>query len=381
MSKLDARPQVVKRAPDIAGYTPSSVQHYTPEAPFLLACGVVLARATVGYQSWGKLNAAGDNAVWVCHALTGSSDVETWWPALFGAGKALDPARDFIICANVLGGCYGSAGPNTHGGADFPEISVADIVQHQHLLAQHLGVTKIKLVLGGSMGGFQALEWALRYPSIVQRLALIATSYRQPAQAIALSSLQCAQIERDPKFLAGRYPRDDAPHEGLALARQIGHLSYRCSSELDARFDRERDENGEFQVNRYLAHQGAKLIQRFDANSYLRLNRAMNNFDACSGRGEPRFALGKLNIPALIVAVDSDWLYPANEQARLAALLPNAAHISISSNSGHDGFLLDAAKFEPALRALVNESISQPGGRLKHRPITTDKQMAGCALP
>ena len=354
MSQLDAS-FVKKCVPDIAGHTPNSVQHYTPEAPFVLASGATLQRATIGYQSWGKLNAAGDNAVWVCHALTGSSDVESWWPALFGAGEALDPRRDFIVCANVLGGCYGSAGPHTHGGADFPEISVGDIVQHQHMLATHLGVTKIKLALGGSMGGFQALEWALRFPHMVQRLALIATSYRQPAQAIALSSLQCAQIERDPKFLDGRYAPDDGPTEGLALARQIGHLSYRCSSELDARFDRERDEGGEFQVNRYLAHQGKKLIKRFDANSYLRLNRAMNNFDACNGRGEPRFALGKLSIPTLIVAVDSDWLYPPSEQARLAALLPNAAHISISSNSGHDGFLLDAAKFEPALRALVND--------------------------
>ncbi len=355
MSPLDTRPPGAKLAPDIAGHTPDSVKSYTPEAPFLLASGAVLQRATVGYQSWGTLNSAGDNVVWVCHALTGSSDVETWWPDLFGVGKALDPTRDFIVCANVLGGCYGSAGPHTHGGADFPEITIGDIVQHQHLLAAHLGIAKIKLVLGGSMGGFQALEWALRYPNMVQRLALISTSYRQPAQAIALSSLQCAQIERDPKFLGGRYAQDEAPTEGLALARQIGHLSYRCSSELDARFDRQRDHGGEFQVNRYLAHQGKKLIERFDANSYLRLNRAMNNFDACGSRGEPRFALGKLNIPALIVAVDSDWLYPPNEQARLAALLPNAAHLSISSHSGHDGFLLDAAKFEPALRDLVKD--------------------------
>ena len=363
MSTLDALP-AEKCAPDIAGYTPNSIQHFTPEAPFLLASGMALQGATVGYQTWGTLNSAGDNVVWVCHALTGNSDVENWWPALFGVGKALDPTRDYIVCANVLGGCYGSAGPHSHGGADFPEITLSDIVQHQHLLVAHLGIRKIKLILGGSMGGFQALEWALRYPNVVQRIALVATSYRQPAQAVALSSLQCAQIERDPKFLGGQYPAEDGPSEGLALARQIGHLSYRCSSELDARFDRERDEAGEFQVNRYLAHQGGKLIKRFDANSYLRLNRAMNNFDVCNGRGEPRFALGRLNIPALIVAVDSDWLYPPSEQARLATLLPNAAHISISSNSGHDGFLLDAAKFEPALRALVNEGSGLPSVRV-----------------
>ncbi len=353
-------------APDIAGFIPANVVQFTPEAPLTLASGVALAAATAGYQSWGKLNAAADNVVWVCHALTGNTDVENWWAALFGADKALDPTRDFIVCANVLGGCYGSAGPDTHG-ADFPEITIGDMVRHQHTLALHLGVKKIKLMLGGSMGGFQALEWALQFPAMVQRLALVSTGYRQPAQAIALSSLQCAQIERDPKFLNGRYLADNGPVEGLNLARQIGHLSYRCSAELDARFDRAQDDSGEFEVNRYLAHQGNKLVKRFDANSYLRLNRAMNRFDACAGRGEPRFALGRLNLPALIVAVDSDWLYPPSEQARLAALMPNSAHISIHSNSGHDGFLLDAAKFEPALRALIHDDISTANVRAAQR--------------
>jgi homoserine O-acetyltransferase/O-succinyltransferase len=363
MLSRNSLPPKMPRAPQIDGFIPAQLRRFTPDAPLMLASGVELVAPTVGYQSWGKLNATGDNAVWVCHALTGTTDVESWWPALFGAGKALDPTRDFIVCANVLGGCYGSAGPHTHG-ADFPEITISDMVRHQHALALYLGVKKIKLMLGGSMGGFQALEWALQFPGIVQRLALISTSYRQPAQAIALSSLQCAQIERDPKFLNGRYAPENGPIDGLNLARQIGHLSYRCGAELDARFDRAQDESGEFEVNRYLAHQGNKLVRRFDANSYLRLNRAMNAFDACAGRGEPRFALGRLNIPALVVAVDSDWLYPPSEQARLAALLPHAAHISIHSNAGHDGFLLDAALFEPALRALLHGDAHQANMRV-----------------
>jgi homoserine O-acetyltransferase/O-succinyltransferase len=353
------------RQPDPAAHIPASVRRYTPAAPFVLGSGAVLAQAGIGYQTWGTLNAAGDNAIWVCHALTGTTDVESWWPALFGAGKALDPDAHYIVCANVLGGCYGSAGPLTHGHAAFAGLTIADVVRHQQLLAQHLGITKIKLMLGGSMGGFQALEWALRAPAIVERLALVATSYRQSAGAIALSQLQLAQIERDPLFQGGDYAPSSAPVEGLSLARQIGHLSYRCSGELDARFGREQTASGEFQVNRYLAHQGAKLVQRFDANSYVALNRAMNAFDACEGRGEPRFALGRLNLPALVVAIDSDWLYPPSEQAKLAALLPNAAHMTVHSNSGHDGFLLDAAKFEPALRALVQDLAA--GGTGRHR--------------
>jgi homoserine O-acetyltransferase/O-succinyltransferase len=345
----------MSNAPDFAGFIPNQLQRYTPQAAFVLASGAVIERATIGYQSWGTLNAARDNVIWVCHALTGNTDVEQWWSGIFGPGKALDPNRDFIICANVLGGCYGSAGPSTHGAATFPEISIGDMVRHQQLLMAHLGIRKIKLLLGGSMGGFQALEWALRFPNLVERLALVATSYRQPTQAIALSQLQCAQIERDPKFQNGAYDPNDPPIEGFNLARQIGHLSYRCSAELEARFGRERDVEGHFQVNRYLAHQGNKLTKRFDANSYLRINQAMNQFDACDGRGEPRFALGRLSQPSLIVAIDSDWLYPPSEQARLAALLPNAAHISISSSCGHDGFLLDADKFEPALAALLRD--------------------------
>ena len=345
MSNLDANLPAEKCAPDIAGYTPNSIQYLTPEAPFLLASGMALQGATVGYQTWGTLNSAGDNVVWVCHALTGNSDVENWWPALFGVGKALDPTRDFIVCANVLGGCYGSAGPHSHGGADFPEISVGDIVQHQHLLVAHLGIRKIKLILGGSMGGFQALEWALRYPNVVQRIALVATSYRQPAQAVALSSLQCAQIERDPKFLGGRYSPDDGPIEGLALARQIGHLSYRCSSELDARFDRERDEAGEFQVNRYLAHQGGKLIRRFDANSYLYLTRMMDYFDLSDGFASLADALSQTQARFLVASYDTDWLFPTSQSRELVSeLLRVHKHVSfveLPCPYGHDSFLID----------------------------------------
>ena len=340
---------------------PAGLAQFTPTAPLQLASGAQLEAATVGYQTWGKLNSAGDNAIWVCHALTGTSDVAAWWPDLFGAGRVLDPQRNFIVCANVLGGCYGSAGPlslkpstgQTWGG-HFPALSIGDLVEHQRSLAEHLGIRKIQLVLGGSMGGFQALEWAIRAGAQVERLALIATGYRQNAQAVALSELQCSVVRQDPKFNNGHYLPGQGPDEGLSLARQIGHLSYRCASELEQRFARTRRDDGGFQVTSYLQHQGAKLVRRFDANCYLRLNDAMNQYDACDGRGEPRIALARVTQPSAVIAIDSDHLYPPSEQARLADLLPNAQLYRANSAYGHDGFLLDAASFEPTLRELLH---------------------------
>ena len=219
---------------------PPALQSWTPAAPLRLASGEMLAEATVGYQTWGELNAARDNVIWVCHALTASSDVASWWAGAFGPGRTLDPTRSYIVCANVLGSCYGSAGPSSlepqggqRYGAAFPELSVTDLVEHQRLLADHLGIRRIQLVVGASMGGFQVLEWARLEPVRVRRIALIATSWRQPPQALAQARLQCEFIRRDPKFKGGDYPPDDPPAEGLALARQLGHLTYRSAGELD----------------------------------------------------------------------------------------------------------------------------------------------------
>lgn len=339
-------------------FLPATLRHYTPEAALLLADGSVLERPTIGYQSWGRLNARRDNVIWVCHALTASTDVPAWWPALFGSSRALDPERYFIVCANVLGGCYGSLGPRTERAdgrpwaGDFPSLRIADLVAHQRLLLEHLDLRGIELVIGGSMGGFQALEWALQEPNRVRRLALIATSWRQPPDAVALAELQCALVRQDPKFSNGHYDPADGPVRGLALARQLGHYSYRASDEFEQRFSRTRREDGRLQVLSYLDHQGHKLVQRFDANSYLCLSEAMNHFDL--GAGEPvERVLGRIRARTLVVAIDSDRLYPPREQAELAGLLPNATLLQIHSRRGHDGFLADADGFEPALRALL----------------------------
>lgn len=335
----------------VQGHIPARLQRYTPSASLRLTNGECLHDATMGYQTWGTLNPARDNVIWVCHALTGTSDVESWWPALFGPGRALDPDHYFIVCANVLGGCYGSAGPLTHGAGSFPDIAVSDIVVHQRLLAEHLGVRSIALMLGGSMGGFQALEWLVQAPHIVRKLALVACADSQPAQAIALSHLQMQQVIRDPQYKNGFYG-DTPPLEGLSLARQIGHLSYRCDSELSARFARERRDDGVFQVLSYLQHQGSKLVHRFDANSYLRLNQAMIDFSIVDKRAQ----LGDFQGDVLVIGIDSDWLYPWHEQIKLAEYFPHSRSIKIHSDYGHDGFLLDAERFEPALRSLLGQA-------------------------
>jgi homoserine O-acetyltransferase/O-succinyltransferase len=334
------------------------LRRYTPETALVLASGAVLERPTIGYQTWGRLNARRDNVVWVCHALTASTDVPAWWPALLGPGKALDPERYFIVCANVLGGCYGSLGPRSdrgdgriHGG-DFPQLSIKDLVAHQRLLLEHLDLRGIELVIGGSMGGFQALEWALQEPHRVRRLALVATSWRQPPDAVALGELQCALVRQDPAYADGHYAADAGPVRGLALARQLGHYSYRASDEFEQRFGRERRADGRLQVLSYLDHQGSKLVQRFDANSYLVLTNAMNHFDLGADEAVER-VLGRIRARTLVVAIDSDRLYPPREQAEVARLLPNASLLQIHSDRGHDGFLADAQHFEPALRDLL----------------------------
>ena len=338
--------QINWRARGVAQHLPKTLRQFTPEHALALDSGELLAAPTVGYQTWGTLNAAGDNVIWVCHALTGTTDVAATWPALFGPGRVLDPERDFIVCANVLGGCYGSAGPITHGHR-FPEISIFEMVRHQQLLAAHLGIKAIKLMLGGSMGGFQALAWAQFNVLPIAKLALIATSYRQPAQAAALADMQCQAIELDPDFKAGAYLESAPPRKGLALARQLGHLSYRCESELNQRFDRSQRSDGRLQVLSYLDHQGEKLANRFDANSYLRISRAMNRFALSADQ------LAQITAQTLVISVRSDWLYPEAEQRQLSKLLPNARHVSIDSNYGHDGFLLEAEKFAPDLLGLL----------------------------
>lgn len=324
------------------GARPTQIFHL-PQ-PFPLEAGGVLPELQLAYRTWGRLNEGRDNAVLVCHALTGSADVDVWWPGLLGAGRALDPTTDFVVCSNVLGSCYGSSGPLTlhptrrqPWGEAFPEVTVRDMVRAQALLVEALGVRRLALVVGGSLGGMQVLEWGATFPERVAALAPIATAGRTSAWCIALSEAQRAALEA---------ARDVG--QGLAVARMIAMCTYRSPAEMGGRFGR-RQWGRDYSVQGYLRHQGAKLVARFDPTSYRLLLRAMDTHDVSRGRGEYEEVLASITAPALVVAIASDVLFLPPEQEELARLLPHGELVILPSPHGHDGFLVDAELVNRAL--------------------------------
>jgi len=315
--------------------------------PFVLESGARLPSLRVAYRTWGALDEHGGNAVLVCHALTGSADLDRWWGALLGPGRALDPQRDFVVCSNVLGGCYGTTGPTSlrpdgrPWGAAFPDVSVRDIVRVQAALLESLGVKRLRLVIGGSLGGMQVLEWALSFPEQVEAIAPIAIAARHSAWAIALSETQRQAIAADPRWRGGHYPAEDPPAAGLAAARMLAMCSYRSRASLEPRFGRERAGDGRYAVESWLHHHGRALVDRFDANTYVTLTRAMDTHDVGRGRGGWREALSTVKAPALVLSIDSDVLYPPVEQEELATALPDARLVTLRSPHGHDAFLIE----------------------------------------
>jgi homoserine O-acetyltransferase len=303
----------------------------------------------------------------VCHALTGSADADEWWADLFGPGRALDPDQDYIICANVLGSCYGTTGPTSraHGafepfGSTFPEITIRDIVHVQTLLLDHLGVETLDLVVGGSMGGMQVLEWAALYPGRVHAIAPIAAGPTQSAWAVALSEAQRQAIWADTNFAGGRYPLGAGPSQGLAAARSMAMISYRSPHNFESRFGRDQVDDA-YAVQSYLRHQGDKLVNRFDANTYLTLIAAMDSHDLGRGRGSVESVLAGIEQPALVVTISSDGLYGAAEVAEMAAHLPNSELYEIDAPHGHDAFLIRVDE----LNDILVDFIEQHG--LRHR--------------
>jgi homoserine O-acetyltransferase len=315
--------------------------------PFALESRARLPAVRVAYRTWGRLDEHGGNAVLVCHALTGSADVDRWWGALLGPGRALDPERDFVVCSNVLGGCYGTTGPTSlrpdgrPWGPAFPDVSIRDIVRVQAALLDELGVRRLRLVIGGSLGGMQVLEWALLFPHRVAAIAPIAISARHSAWTIALSETQRQAIAADPRWRGGHYAPEDPPAAGLAAARMLAMCSYRSRASLEARFGRDRAPDGRYAVESWLHHHGRALVHRFDPNTYVTLTRAMDTHDVGRDRGGWREALATVDTPALVVSIDSDVLYPPLEQEELAAALPDARLVSLRSPHGHDAFLIE----------------------------------------
>ena len=330
-------------------------QYHHLDTTLVLESGEELADVVVAYRTWGKIENAAQHAVLICHALTASADVDAWWPGMIGAGKAFDPASDFIICANLLGSCYGTTGPVSRKPdgaeryrADFPSISVRDMVALQRRLLDHLGVDVLDLVTGPSLGGMQALEWALLYPERVRSIVPIGVGGQHSAWCIAISEAQRAAIRSDPEWCSGFYEDDAGPTAGLAAARMMAVCTYRSWQSFEQRFG--RADNGEvFAVQSYLRYQGDKINQRFDANTYMTLTQAMHSHDLARGRGEYAQVLATLTQATLLVSVSSDVLYPPHEQENLARQLPNARYEILASASGHDGFLIET----PALADLI----------------------------
>ncbi len=326
------------------------LQHVLP-APVIVESGAVLPRVTVAYQTWGTLAPGGDNAVLVCHALTGSADVSDWWGALIGPEGALDPSRDFVVCSNVLGSCYGTTGPGAPEwdavfGAhpEAPAVTVRDVVHVQRQLLDALGVRRLRLVIGGSMGGMQALEWALLYPDLVETIAVLAAPAVHAPWAVALAETQRQAIFADAEWPHGRAAR------GLATARMMGMISYRSAKAFEARFAAGRDDAAQPTVTRWLHRHGERLVGRFDARAYVTLTHVLDSHDVGRGRGGVAAALARLEQPALVVGIDTDMLYLPDEMRALAEGLPNGELCWLTSPHGHDAFLIEQDRVLRAVR-------------------------------
>ncbi|WP_150462205.1 homoserine O-acetyltransferase MetX [Nesterenkonia ebinurensis] len=351
---------------------------------FTFETGGQLPAITLAYETWGELNAAGDNAVLVAHALTGDSHVASspadpsagWWEGLLGEGRPIDTSRWFVIAPAMVGGCYGSTGPGsadpdgTPWGSRFPFVTIRDSVHLEKRLLDHLGVTRLHSVVGGSMGGARALEWAVTYPEFVRSFGVFACGAASTAEQIAFGQAQVLAIRNDPHFNGGDYYAGDKPQAGLGLARRIAHITYRTEAELGLRFGRSpqgaenpfagtqlaggRRRTGRYQVESYLDHQAAKLTQRFDPNAYITLGEALISHDVGRHRGGVEAALGQVSATPFLAAVDTDRLYFPEQSQQIADLIPGEHQVHlITSHIGHDGFLTSAEQLGREIRVTL----------------------------
>ena len=361
--------------------------------PLKLDCGKTLAPIDVAYETYGRLNDAGDNAILVCHALSGNAHVAGlnspndgkpgWWDSMVGPGKGIDTNKYFVICSNFLGGCSGTTGPGSINpltarpyGLDFPIITIADMVRVQKLLLDKLGIKKLLAVIGGSIGGMQVLQWAIEYPDFVRAAIPIATTSHLGAQSIAFDAVGRSAILSDPNFAGGRYSDEKSPDGGLAIARMIGHITYLSEESMRAKFGRtlrksdrySYEFNSEFSVETYLDHQGQSFVERFDANSYLYITKAADYFDLQKDHGSLKEAFANAKSRFLVMSFTSDWLFTsAQSKAIVEALAANRKDVSycdIALSHGHDAFLLEPDILGPFICCFL-QATYDPG---KHRP-------------
>ncbi|MFI5153253.1 MAG: homoserine O-acetyltransferase [Chitinophagales bacterium] len=326
------------------------MEYFHHNEPFELECGQVLPNLSIAFHTYGQLNAQKDNAVWVCHALTASSDAARWWPGLVGDHQSISPDKYFIVCANIIGSCYGSTGPlssRVPNGrpyySDFPIVTIRDMVRAHILLRKSLGIEKIHLIMGGSMGGYQALEWCLMEKELISNLFLIATSATESAWGIAVHTAQRLAIEADSTW---REHHPDAGQKGLKAARAMGVLTYRNYGILALKqTDPDPEKIDHYKASSYVNYQGEKLVSRFNAYSYWLLTKAMDSHHIARGRGAQLVpVLKQIKQKTLIIGINSDILCPLHEQRLLAKHIPDSTLVEIDSAYGHDGFMVEAEK-------------------------------------
>ncbi len=351
--------------------------------PFSFRSGQSISGFQLRYETYGTLNATRDNAVLICHALSGdhhcagwhtpADKKPGWWNNLIGPGKAVDTRRFFVVCANVLGGCQGSTGPSSSNpetgrpyGILFPFVTIGDMVRAQKLLLDHLGVVELHGVIGGSMGGMLALRFATDYPRFTRRVLGMATTGRESAQAIAFNEVGRQAIMQDPAWNRGDYTKDAGPRVGLAIARMMAHITYVSDASMDRKFGRRKKNtaNGDaytfdvqFEVEGYLRHQGQSFINRFDANSYLYITRALDQFDLAHVDGTLEQAFAAVEAETLIVGFTSDWLFPPEQNRQLTLALlragKRASYAELSTDLGHDSFLLESEELYGLVRGWI----------------------------
>lgn len=365
---------------DVGIVTPRDFVH---AQPFTFKSGQVIPGFTLRYETYGNLSATRDNVILICHALSGDHHCAGWhsaadrkpgwWNNLIGPGKAVDTRRFFVICANVLGGCQGSTGPSSINpetgrpyGVRFPFVTIRDMVRAQKLLLDHLGVLGLHSVIGGSMGGMQALLFGIEYPRFVRRVLAMATTARESAQAIAFNEVGRQAIMQDPAWNHGDYPRDSGPRVGLAIARMMAHITYVSDASMNRKFGRRKKDSAhadaytfepQFEVEGYLRYQGQSFINRFDANSYLYITRALDQFDLPHVYGSLEQAFAPVEAETLVVGFTSDWLFPPDQNRSLALALlragKRASYAELSTDLGHDSFLLESEELYSLVRGFL----------------------------